>query len=49
LFHDKDIARALWELQITIQKLKATTTPDGKALNIYYLTDTRFELLKHPL
>ncbi|KAI5078573.1 hypothetical protein GOP47_0006244 [Adiantum capillus-veneris] len=36
-----DISRTLWELEITVHKMNATVTPDGKALNMFCVTDSR--------
>lgn len=40
-----DISRIMWELELTILKMNATVTPDGKALNLFYITDSR-EMLR---
>lgn len=36
-----DVAQATWELELTIHKMKVTTSPDGKAVNLFYITDVR--------
>ncbi|MCO5558117.1 hypothetical protein L7F22_011694 [Adiantum nelumboides] len=36
-----DISRILWELELTIHKMHATVTPDEKAFNMFYVTDSR--------
>lgn len=36
-----DVAQTIWELELTIHKMKATTSPDGKAVNMFYVTDSR--------
>lgn len=40
-----DISQVLWELELIILKMNATVTPDGKALNLFHITDSR-ELLQ---
>ncbi|XP_027350879.1 ACT domain-containing protein ACR10-like isoform X2 [Abrus precatorius] len=39
-----DVTEVLCELELTINKVKVSTTPDGKVLNLFFITDTR-ELL----
>ncbi|KAL2933264.1 ACT domain-containing protein ACR10 [Bienertia sinuspersici] len=39
-----DITEVLCELELNIQRVKVSTTPDGKVLDLFFITDTR-ELL----
>ncbi|KAL5743009.1 hypothetical protein ACOSP7_029741 [Xanthoceras sorbifolium] len=39
-----DVTRVLCELELTIKKVKVSTTPDGKVMDLFFVTDTR-ELL----
>ncbi|XAR60556.1 [Protein-PII] uridylyltransferase [Bertholletia excelsa] len=39
-----DVTHVLCELELTIQKVKVTTTPDGKVLDLFFITDN-LELL----
>ncbi|EXB75885.1 hypothetical protein L484_022562 [Morus notabilis] len=39
-----DVTRVLCEFELTIKKVKVSTTPDGRAINMFFITDTR-ELL----
>ncbi|BAT91886.1 hypothetical protein LR48_Vigan05g188000 [Vigna angularis] len=39
-----DVTKVLSELELTIQKVKVTTTPDGRVLDLFFVTDNR-ELL----
>lgn len=39
-----DVTQVLCELELTIQRVKVTTTPDGRVLDIFFVTD-RLELL----
>lgn len=36
-----DVADTLWELELTIHRMMATTSPDNRAVNLFYLTDMR--------
>ncbi|KAK9921004.1 hypothetical protein M0R45_029536 [Rubus argutus] len=40
-----DVTVALCELELTIKKVKVSTTPDGKVMDLFFVTDTR-ELLQ---
>lgn len=40
-----DVTRVLSELELTITKVKVSTTPDGKVMDLFFITDTR-ELLR---
>ncbi|XVF46494.1 hypothetical protein PTKIN_Ptkin03bG0031400 [Pterospermum kingtungense] len=35
-----DVTQVLCELELTIQKVKVTTTPDGRVLDLFFITDT---------
>ncbi|KAK4481102.1 hypothetical protein RD792_011973 [Penstemon davidsonii] len=39
-----DVTEVLCELELTIKKVKVSTTPDGKVIDLFFVTDTR-ELL----
>ncbi|KAI5666062.1 hypothetical protein M9H77_15915 [Catharanthus roseus] len=39
-----DVTQVLCELELTIQRVKVTTTPDGRVLDLFFITDT-LELL----
>lgn len=39
-----DVTKVLCELELTIQRVKVTTTPDGKVLDLFFITDN-MELL----
>ncbi|KAH9326176.1 hypothetical protein KI387_006354 [Taxus chinensis] len=39
-----DFSQALWELELTIHKVKVWTMPDGNSMHLFYVTDNR-ELL----
>ncbi|XP_031278818.1 ACT domain-containing protein ACR10 isoform X2 [Pistacia vera] len=39
-----DVTRVLCELELTIKKVKVSTTPDGRVMDLFFVTDTR-ELL----
>lgn len=39
-----DVTKVLSELELTIQKVKVTTTPDGRVLDLFFVTDNK-ELL----
>jgi UTP:GlnB (protein PII) uridylyltransferase len=34
-----DVTEVLSELELTIQRVKVTTTPDGKVLDLFIITD----------
>ncbi|KAJ4845570.1 ACT domain-containing protein acr9 [Turnera subulata] len=36
----EDVTQVLCELELTIQKVKVMTTPDGKVLDLFFITDT---------
>ena len=37
-----DVTEVLCELELTIKKVKVSTTPDGKVMHLFFITDTRF-------
>lgn len=37
-----DVTAVLCELELTIEKVKISTTPDGKVMDLFFVTDTRF-------
>ncbi|XP_058084127.1 ACT domain-containing protein ACR10 [Magnolia sinica] len=39
-----DVTRVLCELELTIRRVKVSTTPDGRVIDLFFITDTR-ELL----
>ncbi|KAM7464201.1 hypothetical protein LguiA_032322 [Lonicera macranthoides] len=39
-----DVTKVLCELELTIKRVKVSTTPDGRVMDLFFLTDTR-ELL----
>lgn len=36
-----DVSAVLSELELTIKKVKVSTTPDGKVIDMFFITDTR--------
>ncbi|CAK9249784.1 unnamed protein product [Sphagnum jensenii] len=38
------VAKKLWEMELTIHKVKVSTSPDDKAVNLFFVTDNRNEL-----
>lgn len=36
-----DLAQTLWELEVDVQKVNALTSPDGSAVDVFYLTESR--------
>jgi UTP:GlnB (protein PII) uridylyltransferase len=40
-----DVTGVLCELELTIKKVKVSTTPDGKVMDLFFITDTRFYIL----
>jgi len=36
-----EVTKVLSELELTIQKVKVTTTPDGRVLDLFFVTDNR--------
>lgn len=45
-----DVTRVLCELELTIRRVKVSTTPDGRVLDLFFITDARSisYLLRHP-
>eukprot|EP00270_Netrium_digitus_P008340 TRINITY_DN2489_c0_g1_i2.p1 TRINITY_DN2489_c0_g1~~TRINITY_DN2489_c0_g1_i2.p1 ORF type:complete len:426 (-),score=28.51 TRINITY_DN2489_c0_g1_i2:218-1495(-) len=39
-----DVTQTLWDMELTIQKVNVSTSPDGKAIDLFFLTDNRNEL-----
>lgn len=37
-----DVTRVLCELELIIRRVKVSTTPDGKVMDLFFITDTRF-------
>lgn len=37
-----DVTQVLCELELTIKKVKVSTTPDGRVMDLFFITDTRF-------
>lgn len=40
-----DVTRVLCELELIIKKVKVSTTPDGKVMDLFFITDTRLCIL----
>lgn len=40
-----DVTRVLCELELTIKKVKVSTTPDGRVVDMFFVTDTRLDIL----
>jgi hypothetical protein len=36
------VAKKLWEMELTIHKVKVSTSPDDKAVNLFFVTDNRY-------
>ncbi|KAK6943879.1 hypothetical protein RJ641_024981, partial [Dillenia turbinata] len=36
-----DVTRVLCELELTIKRVKVSTTPDGRVMDLFFITDTR--------
>jgi hypothetical protein len=36
-----DVVQKLWELEFTIHKVKVSTRPDNKAINLFFVTDNQ--------
>ncbi|CAK9256508.1 unnamed protein product [Sphagnum jensenii] len=36
-----DVVQKLWELEFTIHKVKVSTSPDNKAINLFFVTDNQ--------
>lgn len=37
-----DVTEALYELELTIRRVKVYTAPDGRVMDLFFITDTRF-------
>ena len=37
-----DVAQKLWEMEFTIHRVKVTTSPDEKSVNLFFITDNRY-------
>jgi UTP:GlnB (protein PII) uridylyltransferase len=37
-----DVTAVLCELELTITKVKVSTTPDGKVMDLFFIIDNRF-------
>lgn len=37
-----DVTEVLCELELTIRRVKVSTAPDGKMMDLFFITDTRF-------
>ena len=35
-----DMTEALWEVQLDVHNLNAATSPDGQAINLFYISDS---------
>lgn len=40
-FLSADITQVLCELELTIKRVKVSTAPDGKVMDLFFVTDTR--------
>lgn len=36
-----DVSQVLWELELAVQKVKVSTTPEGKVMDFFFITDNR--------
>eukprot|EP00897_Mesotaenium_endlicherianum_P002188 jgi/Mesen1/1998/ME000147S01104 len=36
-----DVTQVLWEAEVTIQRVNASTSPDGRAVDLFFITDNR--------
>lgn len=37
-----DVTQVLCELELTIRRVKVSTTPDGRVMDLFFITDARF-------
>ena len=37
-----DVTQVLCELELIITKVKVSTTPEGRVMDLFFITDTRF-------
>jgi len=42
-----DITEVLSELELIIHKVKVSTTPDGRVVDLFFITDTRLNISVH--
>lgn len=42
MFSHVDVTEVLCELELTIKRVKVSTAPDGKMMDLFFITDTRF-------
>uniref|UniRef100_A0A199U9V0 ACT domain-containing protein ACR n=1 Tax=Manihot esculenta TaxID=3983 RepID=A0A199U9V0_MANES len=40
-----NVTEVLCELELTIKKVKVSTTPDGRVMDLFFITDTRFAFI----
>lgn len=38
---DVDVSQVLWELELAVRKVKVSTTPEGKVIDLFFITDNR--------
>lgn len=43
-----DVTKVLCELELIIKKVKVSTTPDGKVMDLFFITDTRWVFFLFP-
>lgn len=36
-----DVSQVLWDLELAVQKVKVSTTPDGKVMDLFFIIDNR--------
>lgn len=41
-----DVTGVLCELELTIKRVKVSTTPDGKVMDLFFITDSRLQNLQ---
>lgn len=39
-----DVTQKLWEMELTIKKIKVSTSPDGRAIDLFFVTDNRNQM-----
>lgn len=44
-----DVTEVLSELELIIHKVKVSTTPDGKVVDLFFITDTRLYISIHSI
>ncbi|KAK8946064.1 hypothetical protein KSP40_PGU006090 [Platanthera guangdongensis] len=40
-----DVTRVLCELELTIRRVKVSTTPDGRVMDLFFITDSRSHVI----